>query len=134
MEGLAYPLRRPMAHSRLTWRQGLSVRSRLVSSWRWAAAFVRGEGSFSKQCYPLEALSSLVPVYRISHSKWDFTRRCSSYDKVMMLLRRVPRHSGVGRQDGFPTQVHGVRGTWVSTAISHRDQCLRSTLPETRGG
>jgi hypothetical protein len=54
--------------------------------------------------------------------------------KVMMLLRRVPRHSGVGRRDGFPTQVHGVRGTWVSTAISHRDQCLRSTLPETRGG
>jgi hypothetical protein len=74
VDGLATPLHRPMVHSRLPRGQGFPMRCRLVLSRWWLVMFVRGKGSFPGRCCRLEVLTSLVPVYGVSHSKMGFYR------------------------------------------------------------
>jgi hypothetical protein len=62
VDGLASPLHRPMEHS-----GQLEASSGLVMVM--VCDVCQGKGSFPGRCYPLEVLSSLVPVHRILHSK-----------------------------------------------------------------
>jgi hypothetical protein len=136
VDRLAYPLHRPMTCSRLLRRQGLPKGRRLVLSRQWVAIFVRGEGgSFPGHRYLLKVLSSLVHVHRILHSKGVLTRRCSSPGKTMMLFRHVPQvQRRQVRVRWVPYLSTRCQGAWVPTTTSHRDRCLRLTLPETHEG